>query len=165
MSMIEYFEQMWALATDGQAQGVFFWGSLYVCMMLLYSLVYQIKVTYWPGTKGELIDERIREFGHAYAPSDKDYAASVSYKYVVDGKEYVGKRLSPWLFITNNNAKYILKKQLKLIFRLSDGVVMVYYNPRKPNKSYLIKPGLFGKFLTVFLAIIPILTYWLKYHD
>jgi|SRR5210317_523838 hypothetical protein len=164
MSMMDYFERMWVLAANGNGQGVFFWCAVYMLVMLLYSLMYQIRVTSWPSTEGELIKDRIREFGYAFAPSDKEYIASVSYTYVVQGNEYVGKRLSPWLFITNNNAKFILKKQLNSVLRQSSGLVTVYYNPNKPSKSYLIKPGLTGKFVTAALAVIPFLMYWQKYY-
>ena len=162
--MIEYFEQMWALALDGQTQGIFFMGSLYFSVMLFYSLLYQIRVARWPGTRGELTDEKLDVFGYAFDPSEKEYKASVSYTYEVDGKQYAGKRLSPWVFITNKNAKTLLNKQLDTIFRHSDGTVTVYYHPDKPEKSYLLKPGLTGKIITVLLALLPILLYGLKYH-
>ena len=78
MSMMDYFERMWVLAANGNGQGVFFWCAVYMLVMLLYSLMYQIRVTSWPSTEGELIKDRIREFGYAFAPSDKEYIASVS---------------------------------------------------------------------------------------
>jgi hypothetical protein len=164
MSMIEYLEKMWVLAANGYGQGVFFWSALYALLMLLYSFMFQIRVTSWPSTEGELINEGIKEFGYAYAKSDKRYIASVYYKYVVQGNEYVGKRLSPWFFITNNNASFFLKNQLNSILRHSSGLVTVYYNPNKPSKSFLIKPGLIGKCVTVALAVIPFLMYWQKYY-
>jgi len=165
MNIVDYLEQMWDLAATGKAQGVFFWFSLYAFVMLLYSFFYQIRVAKWPSTKGELIDISVREFGFSFAPSQKRYVAVAAYKYVVDGREYIGKRLSPWLFMTNNNASLILKNQINSIFHHSDGAVTVYYNLRNPNKCYLIKPGLYGKLITVLLAVTPFLFYWLLYYD
>ncbi|AUM12284.1 DUF3592 domain-containing protein [Ketobacter alkanivorans] len=165
MGAVDYFESMWGLALNGQAQGVFFFASLYALVMLLYSLRFQVRVSSLPGVEGELEDERIREFGYAYAMSQKEYVVSVSYKYVVEGKEYVGNRLSPWAFVTNNNARFILKSQLNSICRGSSGKITVYYDPEKPHKSFLIKPGLFGKSVTGLLAIMPLAMYWLKYYS
>ncbi len=163
--MIEYLEKMWFLAAEKNAQGVFFWVSLYMFLMLLHSLIFQIKVTSWPSTLGELTDEKIREFGYAYALSNKKYKASLSYKYIVNGNEHIGKRLSPWFFVTNSNAKFILKKQLHSVIRPSNGMVTVYYNPKKPQKSFLIKPGFTGKIITMVLAILPFILYWGKYYS
>lgn len=132
--------------------------------MLIFSLFFQIKVTSWPSVVGTLVDERIAEFGYAYARSHKEYKVSLSYKYVVDGNEYIGTRLSPWLFVTNHNAIFILKKQLNSILRHANGMVTVYYNPKNHKKSFLIKPGPVGKLITAILSIIPLLLYFDKYY-
>ena len=155
---------MFALAADGQAQGIFFWIAVYAFVMLLFSLVYQVKISSWPSVTGELIDEKIREFGYAYAHSNKEYRVVVTYKYVVGNREYVGTRLSPWVFVTNNNARFILRGQFKSILRHPNGKVAVYYSPNKPNKSFLIKPGWVGKFVTAALSVIPLFLYIAKYH-
>ena len=164
MAIVDYVQQMWSLARDGQAQGVFFFAALYALVMLLYSLRYQIKVSSRPSVMGELVDERIREFGYAHAPSQKDYVAAVSYRYVVGGKEYTGSKLSPWVFVTNNNARFILKKQLHSMGRDSSGKVAVYYYPKQPHKSFLVKPGRFGKLVTAVLAVVPWALYWVQYY-
>jgi len=164
MDILGYIEDMLRLALHGKAQGVFFWSALYVLVLSFYSFMFQIRVSSWPSTEGELIDERIKEFGFHYAKWDKEYIASVTYKYVVQGSEYVGNRLSSWFFITNNNASFFLKNQLNSILRHPSGLITVYYNPNKPGKSFLIKPGLIGKCITLALAVIPSLMYWQKYY-
>ncbi len=164
MKIIEYLEQMWLLAIDGEVQGVFFWASFYALTVMLYSLRFQINVRSWPSTAGELVDEKINEFGYAHAHSHKEYKVSLIYKYTVEDREYTGTRLSPWLFITNDNAAFILKKQLNSVARKSDGSVLVFYNPKNPQKSFLIKPGRIGMMITLSLSIIPFILYWQKFY-
>ena len=143
---------------------MFFFASVYAFVMLAYSLVFQIKLASWPRVMGKLVDEKIAEFGYEYARFNKEYRVSLSYRYVVLGREYIGSRLSPWLFITSQNALFILKHQLNSILREGDGMVAVYYNPRNPRKSFLIMPGLAGKIVTAVLSVVPLLLYVAKYY-
>lgn len=164
MQILEYFQDMFVLASNGEVQGVFFYAAVYAFLVLTYSLVFQLRIASWPSVVGELIDGRISEFGKENAPVERDYKVAVSYNYRVGNKEYSGKRLSPWVFVTNNNAAFILKSQLNKITESADGGVTVYYNPRKPRKSFLIKPGLIGKIITGLLAVIPLLLYVTRFH-
>lgn len=165
MQIIYYLEKMWMLASEGNTQGVFFWASLYTLLMMLYSLMFQFKVSSWPSTNGKLIEKDITEFGYSFAPSGKEYRVKIAYKYTVDDCEYFGNRLSPWLFVTSNNATFILKKQLNKIANQIDGSVKVFYNPKNPGKSFLIKPGTKGKLITGVLSVVPPILYWLKYYS
>ena len=90
--------------------------------------------------------------------------ATSLYTYTVDGKEYQGRRVSPWIMITSHNMLGILKYQLKHVQRFDNGKVKVFYSPQNPQKSYLVKPGIKGQILTVIFALIPIALYWSKYH-
>ncbi len=162
--MYDYLVQMFHLAKEGETQGVFFWFSAYTFVILLFSLIKQINASSWPGVRGEMLDERIREFGFAFAPSDKDYRVKVEYRYSVDGQEYTGKRLSPWVFVTNNNAAFILHKQMEGIEKLEGASVKVFYNPRNPAKSFLILPGRTGMIITALLSVTLPFFYWLKYY-
>lgn len=165
MELINYLEEMWDLALQGKAQGIFFWAALYAFIVLLYSLIYQIKIASWPGTSGELLKGGIRKFGSTeWAASNQKYVASALYCYVVNGKEYQGRRVSPWVVVASHNMKSILEKQLRSVQQFPDGKVSVFYHPEKPEKSFLIKPGIKGQFITAILAIIPFVMYWIKYH-
>ena len=165
MQLINYLEEMWGLAQQGKVQGIFFWAALYAFIILLYSLMRQIKTASWPNTYGELFNGNAKIFGGTqWVKSNQDYVASTHYSYVVNGKEYQGHRLSPWVVVASHNAKFILEKQLRSVQKHSDGKVTVYYNPRKPEKSFLIKPGIRGQIITAILAIIPAIMYWIKYH-
>jgi hypothetical protein len=59
--------------------------------------------------------------------------------------------------------KSVLRHQLSKIVKGSDGEIAVYYNPRKPDKSVLIRPGLLGLALTVVIGGAPMALYLVKY--
>lgn len=165
MEPVGYIEMMWNLALQGQAQGIFFWVALYVFLVLLYSLIYQIKVASWPTVPGDLIHSGTRKFGSTeWAKSDQEYVASALYSYVVHGKEYQGHRVSPWVIVASHNMKFILDKQIKLIQKHPNGKVPVFYNPKRPEKSFLIIPGAKSQITTAILAVIPFAMYIFKYY-
>jgi hypothetical protein len=164
MDAIAYLEEMWDLALQGKTQGVFFWAATYAFVGLAYSLVFQFRAASWPSTTGELLESRARIFGGAHrVESERDYVASTRYRYVVDGTEYEGRRLSPWVFVASHNAKSVLERQLRGVQQHPDGSVTVFYNPKKPEKSYLIKPGITGRIVTGVLAVVPLVLYWSRY--
>ena len=162
---MEYFFEMWALAMEGEKQGIFFFISLYVLVLAGYSTVYQFKVARWPATKGVLLDAEVQQWGATeWAKSNQEYAATALYKYKVAGKEYQGQRVSPWVIVASHNVRFILAKQLGHIQKNDDGSIVVYFNPGKPRKSFLIKPGAIGLAVTSASAVLPMLLYWLNYY-
>lgn len=56
-----------------------------------------------------------------------------------------------------------LEKQLRRIDRGADGRITVYYNPRNPKKSFLIRPGRISLLITLLIGIAPLL-FFCKYH-
>jgi hypothetical protein len=156
---------MWNLALQGKVQGILFWIALYAFIIFLYSLIRQITIASWPSTSGELFKGDIRKFGSTeWAKSNQDYVVSALYTYVVNGKEYQGHKVSPWVVVASHNIKYLLEKQLRSVQKLPDGKVSVFYNPKKPEKSFLIKPGIKGQIITAILSITPFVIYWVNYH-
>ena len=166
MQWVQYFQEMWQLAREGNAQGIWFWAGVYSLLLCAYSMVFQIRTRYWPATEGELIDYGIRKFAAITDPvkSDQEYASYSRYKYVVDGKQYEGKRLSPWLFIVTHNVRFILRKQMAAIHHLPDGRVEVFYNPGDPGKSYLIVATRRGIFVTFLFGLLPLLLFYLRFY-
>lgn len=163
--MLSYVEQMWSQALAGDKQGGLFFIVLYCFFILGYSVIYQLRVRAWSKVQGTLIDSDVSLFdGRRVVISDQNYLATALYTYSVDGKEYSGKRVSPWLIIASYNAKFVLHAQLRGIQRHVDGSVDVFYNPNKPEKSFLIKPGLVGLCITLAISIVSIFIYWNAYH-
>ena len=64
MEIINYFNEMWNLAIQGQARGIFFYVAIYASVLLFYSVVFQIRVNRWPSTIGNLENIGIRYFGY-----------------------------------------------------------------------------------------------------
>ena len=163
--MIHYVEDMLELAMVGNAQGVFFFMVLYAFIFLTYSFFYQLRVSGWPSVIGDLDEASIEIWGaRERQKSDQMFKAKAGYRYIVNGMEFIGTRISPWFLLASSNAKFLLKYQLNSVKSLSNGKVEVYYNPKKPSKSFLIKPGAVGFSITLIFAFFPVVVYAIKYH-
>lgn len=162
--MIEYINEMWVLSLEGEKQGILFFISLYALLLCSYSFVRQCLIRRWPVTKGILLNSSISEWGITERlRAEQDYAADVTYRYSVSGKEYTGTKLSPWIIIASHNARFVLSNQLKGLRKYRDGSVDVYYHPRRPGKSLLILPGYWGMLVTLSLALLPMIFYAQEY--
>lgn len=161
--MLTYLQEMWYLATQGHLQGVWFWAAFYTFLVCAYSVSYQLRVRNWPSTLGTLQRARISEFG---APelvrSERVYHADTSYTYTIQGDEYTGHRVSPWIILTNMTA--LLNYQLKRISSTENGKVKVFYHLHKPQKSYLLLPGMIGVGITLVLSLLPAIGYYLRFY-
>ncbi|WP_206064516.1 hypothetical protein [Neptunomonas sp. XY-337] len=49
-----------------------------------------------------------------------------------------------------------MQAQLKGVTHLEKGQVRVFYNPKNPKKSLLIRPSLIGLCVSLALALVPI---------
>ncbi|MCZ2720493.1 DUF3592 domain-containing protein [Marinomonas sp. 15G1-11] len=162
--MIDYVQSMWMLASDGDKQGVLFFVVIYAFVICLYSSIQQILIRSWPTTKGHLLTASIKQRSTPeLIDTNQEYKVNSLYVYQVSDKVYQGKRVSPWLIIASHNAKFLLKAQLKSIQNNEDGTVNVFFNPKKPQKSYLVQPGGLGIAITLAMAILPIVFYSLAY--
>ncbi len=163
--MVEYIRDMWDLAAAGDRQGVFFFIVVYVLVILTYSLFYQRYVASWSGTRGKLVQLGLRIFGATgWVISEQEYVTTSLYEYSVGGEKFQGKRVSPWAIVASYNVRFVLNKQMKHIKRYGDDGVEVYFNPKNPEKSFLIKPGKMGMAVTAMLAVAPMLFYVFEYH-
>ena len=164
MELIIYFQTMWQLTIEGETQGIFFLFSLYIFIASVYSLVFQIRMRYWPCTQGDLVELGLETFGTSFTISDQDYKANALYRYSVSGVNYSGTRVSPWIMLVSHNLRFILKKQMSYIQRSSDGKVTVFYNPNDPQKSFLIIAGKVGILITLLISVLPFILFYYKYY-
>lgn len=164
MDILRYIEEMFKLATDGTLQGVWFWASIYALLICSYSAWFQIRTRFWTTTEGTLAQLGIEEFGSSSNLGEQDYHGQALYTYSVNGQIFEGTRLSPWIFVASHNAKVVLRKQLSKVKILPDNGVVVYFNPNKPHKSYLIIANKLGICITLLFAIAPLITYLSRYH-
>lgn len=166
LGLISYFQEMWQLALQGELQGIWFWAALYTLIFLTYSLIFQLQTRTWPSTQGELIKAGVEKFGATErVTSDQDYMSEALYHYSVSGTAYEGTRISPWVIVASHNARFVLEKQMSSIQKYPDGKVKVFYNPKKPKKSFLIIAHKVGIFITFFIGILPAVLYFFKFHS
>jgi len=106
---------------------------LYALGITLYVLLFTKKLKEWPYVLGELTEISI-------APTTFEFravAGRVRYTYEVNGVVYKGKRLSPWT--VSGHVKNIISKQMAKIEYVPKDQVKVFYNPKNPPKSYLVR--------------------------
>lgn len=164
-NMFHYFEDRARSILEGDPQGIFFCVSIYTFVLLMISFIYQLRILRWPKVIGQLHGLDITEWGvKERQRSNQMYEATSSYSYSVNGVEYESNRVSPWYVLASRNARFLLEAQLNSITGISDGRVGIYYDPKNPKKSYLIKPGRFGILTTLVISVAPIILYVLKYH-
>ncbi|WP_290518067.1 DUF3592 domain-containing protein [Alcanivorax sp.] len=113
---------------------IIFGAAVYFLAVMIYSYIYYRKVQKWPYVVGQL---RYAYVDHISKNSDGTAYEKVSYEYEVDGRQFIGKRLSP--FFIRGKVAPLIKKQLDKIQYVSEGQVKVFYDPGNPSKSYLIK--------------------------
>ncbi len=163
--IIDFVQTMWALALAGEIQGIWFFTAIYCFVLCSYSTLRQISNLNWHSTWGSLTRLQVDKFGAGeWAKSDQNYASSALYEYKVDGKNYTGKRISPWIFVVSHNAKFVLERQLKGAEIDNNGRVKVFYNPKNPQKSYLILPNIPGIVITLAIAIVPMISFYFKFY-
>jgi Protein of unknown function (DUF3592) len=88
----------------------------------------------WPGVQGKIIESRIdKQNKLEYDAADSTtYTPVVRYTYSLQGKEYTGERVAFGMTNKNRNPASELVKRYPL-----DELVMVYYNPEKPEEAVL----------------------------
>lgn len=165
MTLLDYSLRMWELATQGDVRGVWFFAALYCFLIVGYSFIFQVRTRSWPSVRGELLNLDTGRFGpRPYNLSDQQYVTRSAYRYRVNDTDYEGHRLSPWVIVASHNARFVLRRQRSSVQPTADGTVPVYYNPKKPQKSYLMLPGPVGMLVTLVIALVPIAAYIFRYH-
>ena len=126
----------------GDREAIILVAAGYFALMGLIALVHMFRLSRWPSVVGVLHEEGIEGSGiGAMSLDEREYQAMVRYSYSVDGKTHEGDRLNGWYVTATHNLRTLLKFQFQGIERHEGAKVTVYYNPRKPQKSYLDVPG------------------------
>lgn len=165
MDPIDYLQDMWRLAMEANPQGIWFWAGVYAFVVCMYSVVFQIRTRSWPVAEGELVQAGVKKFGaRDVVLANQDYVSKALYHYSVSGVVYEGKKVSPWIIVASHNMRFILEKQMSTIQYHPNSKVKVFYDPAKPQKSYLIIAGKVGLVITSLIGLAPLVLYILKYH-
>ncbi|TDF37196.1 DUF3592 domain-containing protein [Alteromonadaceae bacterium M269] len=120
---------------DMDTEEVVIWGAvLYFACVFIYSIWYSRQISNWPFVIGTLLNAHVEksnllEYGRAYE--------KVSYEYEVEGKTYIGDRLSPLQF--RGQVRRIIERQIAKIEFVSSNKVKVYYDKKNPQKSFLVR--------------------------
>lgn len=136
---------------------------LIVIFICIYSIprifkIYQTKrgSVKWSKTIGNVESSYIEE------TINNMYEAKILYKYVVNGKEYMGNIITP-----DYGGSVGANKARNLAYEFAEGKqVIIYYNPIKPEEALLI-PGASPLFLLIILIpimLIGALIYTLIFH-
>jgi hypothetical protein len=113
-----------------------------------------------------LVTAGLSRFGATtWATTDQEYVTKALYQYRVGGVSYEGQRISPWVIVASHNARVVLEKQMASIQRLSGDKVKVFYNPKRPQKSYLVIAGWFGIVCIVLIAVLPLVYYYFRFYQ
>lgn len=148
-------QTFWADLLDGERYAILATCLAYVFVIGIMSIIGCLRIRRWPHTIGTLVEDGVST--SIGSPSERMSSARVRYKYSVADTDYTGKRLSP--FVVAATGTKIAEWQKRGIQKLGGDLVTVFYNPARPEKSYLIRPsltgisGVFLLFTTVAIAL------------
>ncbi len=127
---------------SGDSDALIMGAAGYFAFMGLIAFARMFLLSRWPSVVGVLHEEGIEgsDIG-AISLDEREYMAIVRYSYSIDGLTYQSTRLNAWHVTASHNLRALLKYQLRGIERHEGAKVTVFYNPRKPQKSYLEVPG------------------------
>ena len=141
--MAEYLQRMLDLALRKELQGIHFWATFYVLIVLVGTLWHALRVRAWPHVEGELLRIGVRPLGGPeLVASRQDYVPSALYRYNVNGQHYEGREISIWKISASGALKGVAHAVPRQVRTSASSRVKVYYNPSHPRKSLLLRPGL-----------------------
>ncbi len=127
--------------------GIFVFGVLLLTLGLK-GLTFKVEMTDWKKTAGTIASVKIKDVSTSgrYQINSK-FVPEVTYKYLVDYKEYVSGRFAN-VYISYGS-RHELEQKLKAI-KVGDEVE-VFFNPENPKQAFLVmeKPSI----LTVFVFL------------
>jgi hypothetical protein len=148
----------WTDLLDGERYAVLSAYIAYVLLIGAISIVACLRIRRWPHTTGTLSEDGFERMDHA---SDRMYAARVRYEYTVNGIPYTGTRLSH--FIIHASGRKIARWQKGGIQRYENDRITVFYNPNRPQKSYLIKSEWTSIIGLSILTTMSVIVLWLAF--
>ncbi len=153
--MMHYFDALsWSFSNtlEGDTQALFAVVFFLVGFAVCGSFLYQLRIRAWPSVPGTLRGSAVARWGATeMVTHEQDYSVEVCYDYEVDGERHTGQRFSPWVVVASHNLKWILEKRLRVA--TAQDTLEVFYNPRNPTKSFLVRPGIVGLLVTASLAV------------
>ncbi len=151
-------------AADGDGQSILLLGAIYLLLVCGYLVVWQMRMNSWPNVTGHLERLGLRKLGGTeWAITKQNYVNDALYAYRVGGKEYMGKRVSPWFMVATHNLRSVLRLQQKGVEIRRGNEVTVYYNPGNPGKSFLVRTGPVSQMFAALIGIGPLLFYLATY--
>ncbi len=160
-----YLESIFVLTKAGDIQGFAFWAVAYCWLIGWGTLIVYWRVRHWPSVMGVIEQLELRAFGAAeLVQSEQDYIADSRYRYEVKGVEYFGSRIAPWQISASHNLRGIVQGQVSAVPVQPDGKVRVYYSPKRPNKSYVVRPGWLSLLIAHLIYIVPTWWYVVRFH-
>jgi len=154
MNLVDAIRDTISSAVDGDEQSILLLGAIYILLVCSYSVVWQMRMNLWPKVTGRLEELGLRKIGSTeWAITNQEYVSDALYTYRVGGKEYAGKRVSPWVMVATHNLGSLLRLQQKGVEVGRDNEVTVYYNPGNPAKSFLVRAGPFSQMFTALIGL------------
>lgn len=134
MDLIELVKEVIESAIAGELKAMFALAFILMGLAGVWSLIYQIRIDFWPTTESVLLKAGTRELGSDNLTAERWYMTDLRYEYVVDGVRYEGSELSPWKVMASYNMLVFLHKSMTPL-GVGDAVPVIY-NPRNPKKSF-----------------------------
>jgi hypothetical protein len=106
-----------------------------------------LRLLRWPQTTAAILDKEVVRSDKALGPTPSArWEVRLSYTYSVNGKEYRGDKIWPYLEVLNK------ENAAKLMNKLETGIP-VYYNPADPAEAYLRRNSLAMAVITFFIGL------------
>ncbi len=153
--MDDYFDRL----KNGDPESWLLAFAVYSLLVGAFSLFHYTRIGRWPSVIGALNSAAVAGQTPSAVSSDRNYSAEVSYQYNIEGKSYEGSRLSPFLVMATHNLRSLIRHQMKGIEIIQDGGVRVFYNPARPEKSYLISTSSIGYASIISIMFLPLVAY------
>lgn len=105
-------------------------------LILFFCIYYQMrKSRRWATTRGKILSSSVSSWNMT-GEVEKVYEAKIKYQYEVDGRLYSSKRAYYGDWLATNSSSYM--KKITEEYSINPHCV-VYYDPRKPQNSVLIR--------------------------
>ena len=140
--MTEYLQKSFDMAFSNGLQSLHLGATLYVLTILLSSIWYVARVRAWPSAEGHLLRDQPRSLTTLQHGADREELASYArYRYSVNGSSYEGVQVSLWKGATFWATQSAIRHLPRQAQQTSTGNILVYFNPNRPERSLIVRPG------------------------
>ena len=128
--LIEYYVMEYTMVVD-----IFFGVGVLVLLYFFYLLILSKQTKKWVAVESIIDDSKLEVMNEELGnDSGVLYITTIKYQYMVEGIMYSSKKI----FIGDHVRKFFHHSAKALINKYAKGkTVLVYYNPKRPNKSVL----------------------------